>query len=95
MLKTTFNHFVPMSNPESTDSPQVKLLLEWDEGFQKKDLALISKPLHKDFRHITYPRSLNKPVQTREQWLEYIKGVINLWTDREASAITQSLLRRG
>ena len=74
-----------MADWENFDSSQVKLMHEWDQGFEKKDPSLIAKSLHKDYRHTLYPRSLGKPEQTREQWLEYIAGVVSLWTDREVS----------
>ena len=76
-----------MSDLESTDSPQVKLIHEWGQGFKKRDLDLIAKFLHKDYRHTTYLRSLGRPEQTKEEWLQQFAGVIGLWTDLEASCI--------
>ena len=70
---------------ETSNSPQVKLMLDWDQGFQKRDLALIAKSLHKDYRHTTLPRSLGRPEQTREEWLEHIASVLSLWTDHTVS----------
>ena len=70
----------------SSDSPQVNLIQEWGQGFHKRDLSLLEKALHKDFRYITYPRSLGKPEQTREEWLGQIAGVLKIWTaDPEVS----------
>ena len=77
----------PMSEPKSTDSPQVKLMHGWGQGFKKRDLDLIAKYLHKDYRHTTYPRSLDKPEQTREEWLQQFAGIISLWTELVASYI--------
>ena len=74
-----------MATSESSDSPQVKLIREWSQGFQKKDLGILATALHKDFRQVTYPRSLNQPDKTKEEWLGHIAGVISLWTDVEAS----------
>ena len=73
-----------MSNTESPDSPQVKFVREWSQGFDKKDLDIIAKSLHKDFRVVVYPRSLNQPDRTKEEWLGFLAGVISLWTDTEA-----------
>ena len=73
---------------ENSDSPQVKLMLEWDRGFQERDLDLIAKSLHKDYRHTTHPRSLGRPEQTREQWLDHIASVLSLWTSHEVSVIS-------
>jgi hypothetical protein len=69
-----------MANPESSDSPQVKFLYEWSQIFQTGDLDLIAKALHKDFRYVICPKSLGKPEETREEWLERFAGVLSLWT---------------
>ncbi|KAF9647681.1 hypothetical protein BDM02DRAFT_3116652 [Thelephora ganbajun] len=74
-----------MSNPENYDSPQVKLMYEWGHGFNERNLDLIAKVLHKDFRYTTYPQSLGRPEQTREEWLEHIEGVMKLWTDHKST----------
>jgi hypothetical protein len=68
-----------MANPESSDSPQVNLFLECSRGFQEKDLGAMTKSLHKDCRYIAYPRSLGKPDQTKEEWLEKWAAVVSLW----------------
>ena len=77
-----------MPDWENSDSPQVKLMLEWGQGLENKDLALIAKCLHKDYRHTYYPRSLGKPDATREQWLEHITSVISLWTDHKVNCMS-------
>jgi len=69
----------------SSDSAQVKLVTEWGKGFQKKDLAILEKPLHKDFRHVTYPRSLGRPEQNKEEWLAQLAKIIPLWIETKAS----------
>jgi hypothetical protein len=77
-----------MTDPESSDSPQAKLLRECARGFETRDLNLIAKPLHKDFRYVPYPKSLGKPEQTKEEWLEQYAGIIGLWpTDPEVGYI--------
>jgi len=45
----------------------------------------IAKHLHKDHRRITYPRSVGKPEQTREEYLQHTSEVVDLWTGCEAS----------
>lgn len=70
---------------ENSESPQVKLVNEWGQGFEKRDIDLIAKLLHKDYRHITYPRSLGRPEQTREEWLQHIAGAINIWSQDETT----------
>jgi len=72
-----------MFDPENSHSPQVKLILEWDRGFEKRDLDFLAKPLHKEFRYTVHPRSLGRPEKTKEEWLEYIAGITNLWTDHK------------
>ena len=73
----------------SSDSPQVKFVHEWGLAFEKRNLDLIAKLLHKDYRHTTYPRSLGKPEKTREEWLEHIAGVLSIRTEQDVSR-TQS-----
>lgn len=60
---------------------------EWGQGFRRRDLDHISKTLHKEYRHTTYPRSLGKPEQTREEWLEQFAGIMGLWTGLEVSYV--------
>jgi len=72
-----------MSDLVNSDSPQVKLLLEWGKGFEKRDFDLLAKPLHKDYRHIAYPRSLGRPEQTKEEWLGHIAGVLDIRTAQQ------------
>jgi hypothetical protein len=76
---TTSNRLVPMAT-ESSDSPQVKLIHEWRQGFQTRNLDLIAKALHKDFRFVISPQSLGRPEQTREEWLERYKGILSHYT---------------
>ena len=81
----TIHRSAQMVNPGSSDSPQVKLMYELDSGFVKRDLDIIAKQLHKDYRHITHPRSLGMPEQTREEWLKHFAWVMSLWTENEVS----------
>lgn len=70
-----------MSSQQATDSPQLKLAYEWAEGFRKKDLGVIAKLLHEDHRRITYPQSLGTPEQTKEEYIQQMTEIINVWTD--------------
>lgn len=72
-----------MSGQENPESPQVKLMHEWGRGYVERDIDLIAANLHKDYHHIIYPRSLGMPEETREQYLQHMKGVIPLWSDNE------------
>lgn len=65
----------------NSDSPQIKLFNEFNRGFKEKNLDLIAEHLHKDFRRCTYPRSLNKPEQNREEWLKHFSGIIAFATE--------------
>ena len=81
-----------MVNPESSDSPQIKLIRECSRGFQTRDPNLIAKALHKDFRNVPYPRSLGWPEQTKEEFLEQYVGMSSLWAaDPEVSYIGYSI----
>lgn len=74
-----------MSTFENPETPELKLLAEWNRGFKERNLDLLAEPLHKDFLRHTYPRSLGKPVQTKEEWLENFGKVINFSTEFEVS----------
>jgi len=76
-----------MRGLEPTDSAQVKFIYEWGQGFEKRDLDLIAKHLHKDYRHTHYPRSLGQPEQNKEQWLAQFKSILGLMTESEVSYI--------
>jgi hypothetical protein len=67
-----------MTDSESSDSPQTKLLFECSQALQAKDLDFIAKYFHKDFRVVSYPRSLGIPEQTKEEWLERWAGITSL-----------------
>jgi hypothetical protein len=71
-----------MSSPES---PQVKLLREWGQGFVKMDVDLVAKHLHQDFRHIRYPHSLGVQEQNREEYLRHVTQVISILISNEVS----------
>jgi hypothetical protein len=66
-----------MVNLETHESPQVRLLHEFDRGFLEKDISILEKPLHKDFRHVVYPKSLGVPVVNREEWLKHMGNVFD------------------
>ena len=72
------HHHIPMADPESPDSPQVKLVHEMGRGFRTRDLDLLAKSFHKDFRYVPYPKSLEKPEQTREEYFEQYAGIFSL-----------------
>ena len=76
-----------MSSVEITDSPQVQLIRSFCEGFKKRDMGHIANCLHKDHRRITYPRSLGKPEQTKEEYIKNTGEVMSLWIDSEASYV--------
>ena len=77
--------FIAMSTSQTVDSLQVKLVREFIEGFNKKDVNIIAKNLHKDYRRILYPRSLGKPAVPREEWLEQCGKMIGHWIDPQVS----------
>jgi hypothetical protein len=65
---------MPSQLPAGTNlnSPQIKLLNEWNDAFEELNIAAMKKHMHKDFRRSIYPRSLGEPEQTAE---EAIKGL--------------------
>ena len=82
--RSAFDRSVSMSD---LDSPQVKYIHEWLQAIQTKDLDHLAKCLPKDYRHTYYPRSLGKPEQTKEEFLEYIAGLYSIWPEFEVSYI--------
>ena len=75
--------------PADTDlsSPQIKLLVEWNEGFQQLNADLLGKLVHKDFRRVVYPRSIGHPEQNKEEWLQEITGIIGFTTGFDVGEI--------
>ena len=65
----------------STDSPQFKLLLDLGRGFAETDLVRIEKSLDKDFRYITYPKSLNVPERNRKEFLDSTERRMSRWSE--------------
>ncbi|KAF9780786.1 hypothetical protein BJ322DRAFT_1081686 [Thelephora terrestris] len=70
-----------MSVLENSESPQVNLVHEFGQAFEKRDPDLLATLLHKDYRHITLPRSIARPEEAREEWLQHIGGFLSLWTE--------------
>lgn len=66
-------------------SPQVQLVLEWGKGFQTGDLNLLAKCLHRDYRHITYPQSINQQPQTKEVFIGHLGQIVPHWTESKVS----------
>jgi len=74
-----------MSDAENSESPQAKVMQEWGQGFVQRDLDLITKHMHKDYRHITYPQSLGIPEQSREDYLGHMGKVMSFWKSNDAT----------
>lgn len=74
-----------MSGVETNGSPQLELVRSFLLGFEKRDVDLIENALHKDYRRITHPRSVGKPEQTKEEYVQHTRELISLWTEMEAS----------
>lgn len=68
-----------------SESSQVKLMHEWGHGFVKMDVNIVAKHLHKDYRHIRYPKSLGLPDETRAEYLQNMAKVISIWIDNEVN----------
>ena len=60
----------------SHNSPQMNLVNECDRGMIERDLNLVAKPLHKDFRYLTHPQSLGKPPMNRDEYLAQTAEVL-------------------
>lgn len=75
----------PMSALENSGSLQIELIRKWQRGFREKNFDILSEHLHEEFRHHTYPRSLNIPEENKEAWLKHTQERINMVTSVEAS----------
>jgi len=60
-----------------SDSPQMKVVADFEQGWYTKDVDLLTKHLHKDFRHVIHPGSLGKQPVNAEQWVKDIQGVFS------------------
>jgi hypothetical protein len=76
----------------TSDSPQRKLLYEYKRGLESRNLDIIAKTLHKDFRYIFYPRSMGYPEQTKEEWIARFSGYFAVWTDMQVNSLNINLL---
>ena len=65
------------------DSPQIKLVNEWNKGFMEMNVDILVKCLHKDFHRVVYPLSIGQPVQDRERWIKDITGIMSFATGFE------------
>lgn len=78
-----------MSNP---GSQKVELILKLVRAFEMKNMDFLETHVHKDYRRITYPRSLGKAEQTGEEWLQDSAEIMNLWTGDGKASYTSSYL---
>jgi len=76
-----------MSNPDTVDSTQVKLIRSVVIGFAARDADLVLNQLHTDFRFVTYPQSVGTPEFTKEEWAPQLKELISFWPEDPVSTI--------
>lgn len=69
-----------MASLETNGSPQLELARSFLLGIEKGDMNAVGKTMHKDHRRLTYPRTLGKPVQTKEEYLKHTGEVASIWT---------------
>jgi hypothetical protein len=65
------------------DSPQIKLLIYWNQGWKEKNVEHIGKCMDKDFQRIVYPRSIGAPALDKEACLKEFAGVQSFATGFE------------
>ena len=71
------------------ESLQIQIFHEFHRGIREKDLDLIKKHLHDDFRRQIYPRSLNQPEQTKDETVNHFEMVIKFSFDFEVIYISR------
>lgn len=81
----TVNRPPQMSSTETTGSPRAQFFAFFLEEYKYKDINRVAQYLHKDHRRITYPKSIGKPDQTKEEYIKHTGEVMNYWADVKAS----------
>ena len=78
-------YFVEMPTTLPADanlnSPQIKLINEWNEGFSALNVDLLVKPLHKDFRRVVYPKSIGNSEQNKDEWIQELTVMFGFATE--------------
>ena len=74
---------------ETYDSPQIKLISELDRAMLERNVSLVAKLLHRDYRHITLPQSLGKPPVNRDEWLATITEILSSPIQIEKASYTR------
>ena len=70
-----------MSSLETNGSPQLELVRSYLLGIEKGDMKAVGRTACKDYRRITYPRSVGRPEQTKEEYLQHTGEVASLWAE--------------
>ena len=70
-----------MSSQQATDSPQVKLVHSFVDGYRRGDLDSIANLFHKDLRRIYHPQSIGMPEQTKEEYIPFLAEIFSIWPD--------------
>ncbi|KAF9779285.1 hypothetical protein BJ322DRAFT_452798 [Thelephora terrestris] len=74
-----------MSSQGTVESPQVEFIRSFVREFENKDVEKIATFLHKDLRRVTYPRSLGRSDENRDQWQHRIDEIVGLWASCTAT----------
>jgi hypothetical protein len=69
-----------MSSQGTVDSPQVEFIRSYIREWENMDVEKIATFLHKDLRRVTYPRSLGRSDENRDEWQHRIEEIVGLWT---------------
>jgi hypothetical protein len=76
-----------MTNLQTNGSPQLELVRSFLLGIEMGDMKKAGETMHKDYRRITHPQSVGKPVQNKEEYLQHTGELASLWTDRSVCYI--------
>ena len=60
-----------MIPPLPGNSPQVKLLNEFNRGLSELNMDIVGNFFHKDFYNVIYPKSLGVPALNKEACLKH------------------------
>ncbi len=54
------------------NSPQIKLISDWNEGYNQLNVEILEELMHKDFRYLVYPQTIGELETSKEVWIEAV-----------------------
>jgi hypothetical protein len=67
------------------NSPQMKLMLNWIQAAEEKNVGILEKCLHKDFQRMIYPQNIGEPAESKQHYIN-LCATLYLAADLEVNA---------